>query len=258
MPEGQRVAAFAVLRFAVNLGWSLGPAVAGFLADRSFFWLFVVDAITSAFFGIVAWVALPGSRSAPREHAGWRPAFASIRANHAFLALFFACLFVSWNFRQSSTTFVLHLDHEGHSKTWTGLILALNGVMICALEMPLAAATSRVTARVMLAVGYIGMGASYLLLIGHGSLTAFMITMVVFTIGEMFAFSRQQAYAASLAPEDMRGRYSGFLSLAWGIGGILASVVGLRLYEASPKTVWIACACFGLLAALLISSSHGR
>ena len=43
--------------------------------------------------------------------------------------------------------------------------------------------------------------------------------MVVFTAGEMFTFSRQQAYASALAPEDMRGRYAGFLSFAWAIGG---------------------------------------
>ena len=257
VPEGQRVAAFAVLRFAVNLGWSLGPAVAGFLADKSFFWLFVVDAATTAFFGVVAWVALPRGRSVPRSGAGWRPALASIRGNRAFLALFCACFFLSWNFRQSSSTFVLHLEHAGHSKSWTGLILALNGVMICLLELPLAAATSRVPTRLMLALGYLGMGAGYLVLIGHGSLAAFTLCMVIFTIGEMCAFSRQQAYAAGLAHEDMRGRYSGFLSLAWGVGGILSSIVGLRVYESSPDTVWAVCAIFGAVAAALMLLASG-
>ncbi len=104
----------------------------------------------------------------------------------------------------------------------------------------------------MLALGYIGMGAGYVVLIGHGSITAFAISMVIFTVGEMFAFSRQQAYAASLAPDDMRGRYVGFLSLAWGIGGIFASIVGLHINEHSPDTVWIVSAVLGLVAAVLI------
>lgn len=257
VPEGQRVAAFAVLRFAVNLGWSLGPAAAGFLADRSFFWLFAVDAATSAIFGTVAWIALPRGRSAPRESAGWRPALASIRANRAFLALFCACFFLSWNFRQSSSTFVLQLEHAGHSKSWTGLILALNGLMVCTLELPLAAATSRIATRAMLAVGYFGMGAAFLVLIGHTSLAAFTVCIILFTLGEMCAFSRQQAYAASLAPDEMRGRYSGFLSLAWGIGGIVSSIIGLRIYESSPEAVWIICAVFGSLAAVLMMLGTG-
>lgn len=258
VPEGQRVAAFAVLRFAINLGWSLGPATAGFLADRSFFWLFVVDAATSAFFGIVCWMSLPRGRSTHKSAAGWGLALASIRRNRAFLALFFACLFVSWNFRQGSTTFVLHLEHEGHSKFWIGRILALNGVLICLLELPLAALTKHIAARVLLALGYIGMGAGYLVLIGHGSLPAFALSMVIFTVGEMCAFSRQQAYAASLAPDDMRGRYVGALSMAWGIGGIFASVVGMRIYAANPDAVWIVSAAFGVAAAVLILAKAGR
>jgi len=54
VPPEQRIAAYAVQRFAVNLGWSLGPLVAGILAEHSFFWLFAVDAATSVFFGVVA------------------------------------------------------------------------------------------------------------------------------------------------------------------------------------------------------------
>ena len=69
----------------------------------------------------------------------------------------------------------------------------------------------------------------------------------------MCAFSRQPAYAASLAPEDMRGRYSGFLSFAWAIGGIVGSAGGLQLYGASPNAVWITCAALGLLGAMLMA-----
>jgi MFS family permease len=57
-PE-QRITAFGLYRFAVNLGFAAGPATAGFLADYSFTWLFIGDAITSAIYGVIAWVALP-------------------------------------------------------------------------------------------------------------------------------------------------------------------------------------------------------
>ena len=42
-PE-QRIAAFGMYRFAINLGFAAGPATAGFLADRSFFYVFAGDA----------------------------------------------------------------------------------------------------------------------------------------------------------------------------------------------------------------------
>src|SRR5205814_10621101 len=57
-PE-QRVFAFAIYRFAVNLGVAAGPAMAGFLVEHSFFYLFAGDALTSLAYGIIAAVALP-------------------------------------------------------------------------------------------------------------------------------------------------------------------------------------------------------
>lgn len=251
LPE-QRVIAFAVNRFAVNLGWSFGPAVAGWMAETSFFWLFAVDAATSVFFGVIAWTCLPRGNRTEASKAGWSHAWASIRTNRPFLVLAATCLAVSWIFRQTSTTFPLHFDRSGLPISWCGSVLAMNGVMICLLEIPLANATRAWPVRVMLALGYLVMGISFLLLLGASSLTAFTVTMVVFTIGEMLAFSRQQAYSASLAPDDMRGRYSGFLSIAWAIGGIASSSAALHIYGSSPAQVWWITAALGLASAGLI------
>lgn len=252
VPPEHRVIAYAVQRFAVNLAWSLGPATAGFLAEYSFFWLFVVDAASSAFFGIVAWLFLPRGRRTAREHAGWGHAWQSIRANHAFLALFGACICTAWIFRQTNTTFPLHFERNGLPLHWCGLVLALNGVMICLFEVPLAAGLRLWPVKQVLALGYILMGASFLVFLISGSLTAFVLMMVVFTLGEMSAFSRQQAYSASLSPEDMRGRYVGFLSLAWCAGNTASSALGMPLYDHHPTVLWVMNAVLGIVAALLI------
>ncbi|OYW73821.1 MAG: hypothetical protein B7Z37_19985 [Verrucomicrobia bacterium 12-59-8] len=252
VPPEHRVIAYAVQRFAINLAWSLGPAAAGFLAEYSFFWLFVVDAVTSAFFGIIAWLCLPRGRRTAREHAGWGHAWQSIRTNHAFLALFCACIYTAWIFRQTNTTFPLHFERNGLPLHWCGLVLALNGVMICLFEVPLAVGLRAWPVKQVLALGYILMGASFLAFLISGSLTAFVLMMVVFTVGEMSAFSRQQAYSASLSPEDMRGRYVGFLGFAWCTGNTASSALGMTLYDHHPTVLWVLNAVLGIVAALLI------
>src|SRR3954471_17650278 len=50
-PTGRRITGFAMYRLAVNAGVAAGPAVAGFLAQHSFFWLFLGDALTSVIYG---------------------------------------------------------------------------------------------------------------------------------------------------------------------------------------------------------------
>lgn len=251
-----RVMAYAVQRFAVNLGWSLGPATAGFLAERSFFWLFAVDAATSAFFGIVAWLFLPRGRRSPRHQAGWGHAWQSIRGNHAFLALFAACVCVAWVFRQTNTVFPLHFERSGLELRWCGIVLALNGVLICLFELPLASWMRPWPVRRVLALGYILMAGSFLVFFGQPTLIAFVVMMIIFTLGEMAAFSRQQAYAASLSPEDMRGRYVGFLSLAWCAGNTASSALGMTLYDHHPAVLWVLDAVLGVAAAWLILSSR--
>ena len=256
VPPEHRVIAFSAQRFAVNLAWSLGPATAGFLAEHSFFWLFAVDAATSVVFGIIAWLFLPRGNRTAREHAGWGHAWLSIRANKPFLALFGACVCVAWIFRQTNTTFPLHFERNGLPLHYCGLVLALNGVMICLMEVPLAAGLRHWPVKQVLALGYILMGASFLVFLASGSLTAFVAMMVLFTFGEMAAFSRQQAYSASLAPDDMRGRYVGFLSFAWCAGNTASSALGMPLYDHHPLILWTINAVLGIVAAVLILSSR--
>ena len=50
----------------------------------------------------------------------------------------------------------------------------------------------------------------------------------------------------------MRGRYSGFIHIAWAFGGIVGSAGGLQLYALNPIAAWTVCAALGLLAAVLI------
>ncbi|MBE7496887.1 MAG: MFS transporter [Verrucomicrobiaceae bacterium] len=257
VPPEQRVVAFAVQRFAVNLAWSLGPATAGILAEHaSFFWLFVVDAFTSAVFGVIAWLFLPRGRRTDASQAGWGHAWASIRQNKPFLALFGACVCTAWIFRQTNTTFPLHFERNHLPLDWCGYVLALNGVMICLFEVPLAHAMRPWPVRGVLALGYILMGGSFLVFQAGGTITAFVLMMVIFTVGEMSAFSRQQAYAASMAPDDMRGRYVGFLSFAWCAGNTASSALGMPLYDRHPGILWAINAGLGIVAALLIFSSR--
>lgn len=256
VPPEHRVVAYAVQRFAINLGWSLGPATAGLLAEHaSFFWLFVVDAATSAVFGVIAWLFLPRGRRTAAAQAGWAIAWASIRVNRPFLALFGACVCTAWVFRQTNTTFTLHFERNGLPLDWCGYVLALNGVMICLFEVPLAALLRAWPVRRVLALGYVLMGASFLVFQVSGTLAAFVAMMVIFTIGEMAAFSRQQAYSASLSPEDMRGRYVGFLSFAWCAGNTASSALGMSLYDSHTGVLWGINAALGVLAAMLIWKS---
>ena len=258
IPAEHRMNAFTMLRFCVNLAWSFGPGVAGIIAKYSFFWLFVGDAVTSIFFGLTALWFLPHGSVTAKDRTGWPVALRHIFSNHAFLALAAAQIFLAFNFRQITTSFPLHLVRSGHDLDFYGYVQMINGIMVCALELALLTLTRGGSTRVFLALGYVVLGASYLLFFFGTGAWVFISVMFVFTLGEMFAFSRQPAYLSILSHDEMRGRYHGFLSLTWCIGSSSSAVLGLRLYGWKPEAAWVLCAMFGIMAAACVLGRKPR
>ena len=247
-PE-QRVAAFAMYRFAINLGFAIGPATAGFLADRSFFWIFAIDAATSFGYGIVALFALPhglrSSASSEKPGEGLRVAL----RDRVFMLFLLSTLFLTWVEFQVSTTVPLYIQSLGHSAATYGMLMSLNGVMIVTLELALTSWTQRFQPQTMIALGYglTGVGFS-LTALAHGVPTL-ALTVVIWTIGEMIYAPVTGAYVTTLAPERYRGRYMGLWHLMWSMGLLLGPATGTMLLEYNPNVLWGACLVMGLLAA---------
>lgn len=252
VPAGQRVAAFAGYRLALNAGWAFGPAAAGFLAKQSYLWLFVGDAITSALFGMVAWFALPHGVRAQGQESRWAEALRTMANDRPFRQVMLASIAIAFVFFQMSSTFGLHVTSLGISDTAYGALLSLNGVLVVAFELGLTAFTQRLPARPVMAAGYVLVGAGFALNAFAGTLPAFAVAMITFTFGEMTAMPVSAAYIADLAPTHMRGRYAGVNGLVWALGLVVGPSFGLLLYQISPNGLWLGCGALGVLAALVI------
>jgi MFS family permease len=249
-PE-QRVAAFGMYRFAINLGFAVGPATAGFLADRSFFWVFAVDAITSFGYGIVAFFALPhGIRSDPTTEKPGEGLRTALR-DRAFMLFLIATLCMTLVEFQVTSTVPLHFQAIGHSASTYGMLISLNGVMIVVLELLLIAWTQKFAPQPMIALGYALTGIGFALTGAGNSVQFLAFTVVVWTLGEMVYAPVTGAYVTSLAPERYRGRYMGLWHSMWSAGMLLGPALGTLLYERSQRALWIACLFFGLLGGAL-------
>lgn len=252
VPPGQRVAAFAVWRLAVNAGFALGPAAAGFIADRSFFWLFVGDAVTSVVFGTVALVSLPGGRGdVPAGHAA-RGSVGRMLRDRAFVAFMAASIGITYVYLQSMSVLALHVKAEGLSTSDYGLLVSLNGLLVVFLELPIASVTQRLDARRVIAVGFFVTGLGFALTAFAGTMPLLAATVVLWTIGEVVDAPVSSAYVAALAPAHMRGRYMGAWGLTWSLGLMLAPSLGSRIYVAAPDGAWLACGAIGAAAAAIV------
>ena len=258
-PE-QRLTAFAALRVTFNAGFAFGPATAGLLAGFGYIWLFVGDALTSALFGLVALLALPRGAKSHTNGTNWIDVLAVVRADKRFQQLLLANFAISLVFMQTASTFGLFVTQLGFSPAVYGAVISLNGALIVFCELPLTAFTKRFSTRKVMAFGYALIGVGFALNYFAHSITALVVCMIIFTLGEMFALPMASAYVADLAPPHMRGRYMGVNGMTWALSLILGPALGMKLLMFSAGAFWFACGVLGVLAAVVIlvpvSSTH--
>jgi MFS family permease len=257
-PE-QRIAAFGMYRFAVNLGFAVGPATAGFLADRSFFYIFAGDALTSLLFGIVALVALPhGMRSSGKDEKpaeGLRVAL----SDRAFMFFLAATLCLTWVEFQVHSTFPLHIAKLGYSPATYGKLISINGVLIVLFELLITSWTQRFPPQPLIALGYGLTGIGFAMTGISDSISFLAFTVVIWTIGEMTYAPVTGAFVTGLAPERYRGRYMGLWHSTFSAGLLLGPFLGTLIYDRSPKALWLTCLVVGTIgAALALIKPEGR
>lgn len=252
VPAGQRLPAFALNRLAINLGFAAGPATAGLLADRSFTYLFVGDALTSIVFGVVALAALPEGVRTRRGDERRGEGVRTIARDRAFLFFLVSSMLGAFVYFQSNATFPLHVKESGLSNADYGLLISLNGLAIVVLELPFTSITQRFPTIPTLAVGSILVGLGFALNAWAESLAALAFTVLIWTIGEIVYAPVASAYVADIAPAHLRGRYQGAWGLTWGLAFMLGPGLGAAFFAWNGDAFWLFCGLLGLLSAVLL------
>lgn len=244
VPEPDRPRAFGLLYWANNIGVSLSAIVGGAVGERSWLALFLADATTTLLFAAIVWLRLPesrlhaeGSREAGTER-GWRDVVRD-GAFVGFVAVFVAFLVVFFQFQVAAP---IAMTRNGLGPAQIGRVLAVNGLLIGTLQ-PFAARVfaGRDSARV-LALGALLVGVGYGAYALSRSVGAYAAATALWTLGEITTMPVAVAVVAGLAPADLRGRYNGAYSLAFGAGQTLAPILGgTVLARASAAPLFAGC-----------------
>jgi MFS family permease len=263
VPPEKLKPAYALLRLAINLGMSIGPAAAGFIAAHSFTWIFIVDGATTLAAAAVL-IATPMRvvhHRSPEQSTGSRSLAKMLVLDDRRMLLFLPALFLTGLvFFQIEGPLPLFLVEDLHlSPAFYGGLFTLNTVMIVFMEVPLNAATAHWPHRRGLALGAllfaIGSGAfAY----SHGA-TGIILGMIVWTFGEMLLFPQASAYVAEIAPQARRGQYMGAYSLAFSLAFAVAPWAGTTGYARfGARALWIAVFLVGGLSAWMMAGVRER
>lgn len=271
----RRPHAFGMMYVAINLGFAVGPLVAGALAKYSFRYLFWGDAVTSWAYALIIYGAiretLPAKTASPVElanHAdlsvgrdvGARQAFAHILRDHVFLLFCLGLFCTGLVFMQSMSTFPLYLETRfGIDAATYGRIIALNGMMIVVLQIPITLLLARYNRATVLAAAAAVIGFGFGLKTLASTPWQFAGTVAVWTLGEIMQAPLVSAIGTDLAPASMRARYMGMLSFSFSGANMIGAPIGGYILSHFPgRTIWAASAATSLVAFAVFAMIHGR
>jgi len=262
LPEKTRAEGFGILRVAANLAWIFGPTIGGFIAGSSYLMLFILDAITSLIVAFIVFRLIPETKPQVSETEDKKSivqtfiGYRVVLADRLYLVYLLVSMLMLIAYQQMYNTLSVYLrDSHGIPERGYGALLSIDALLVVLLQFWMTRRVRNRSPMVMMAAGALLYMVGLAMFGFVSTYWLFVVAILLLTFGEMIVMPVSQALATRFAPEDMRGRYMAFFSLAWAVPSTIGPwAAGLILDNYNPDWVWyaagIACAisAIGFLA----------
>jgi MFS family permease len=252
VPPEQRVRAYSLQHWAINLGFAVALLVAGVMAEIDFLLLFLGDAATTLVCAAIAWRWLPESRPDRSEPTGraltslWQPL-----RDRQFAALWILGLLLATIYFQFATTLPEALTRNGITTAQYGTLVAVTCVVVTVMQPLATPVLQHVRTPHVVAVACLLTGAGFGAVGLFSTLPLFMLAGVIWTLGEIAYEAVVPTIVADLAPAARRGSYQGCYQMAWGLASFAGPAVGGQVLQRLGEG-WLWGGCFGLGALLAL------
>ena len=266
LPEKQRAEGFGILRVVANISWIIGPTIGGLIANRSYLYLFIIDAVISCIVAGLFYLFISETKpkaTAETESQSVLQTFAGygvVLKDLAYMAFILACMLMLMAYQQMYSTLSVFLrDNHGVTPQSYGFLMSSSAITVIIFQFWV---TRRIKHRppfLMMAFGSIFYMVGFGLFGFVAAYWLFVLNIVIVTIGEMIIMPTSQALAANFAPEDMRGRYMAVFGTTWGVPAIFGpGLAGLVLDNMNPNLVWYIAGLLCAIAAFAYYFLHLR
>jgi len=235
--EENKTRSVTLIRLAINLGFSAGPAIGGLIiAYFSYKGLFWIDGITCIMASLLIWALLSEKKkSKDTIQAEIKEApkkLASPYKDKHYLLFCLGILMMGIAFMQFFGTLPLYYDSViGMSEKEIGLLLAGNGFLIFLLEMPLVHYLEKKKFNVLSMVIFGGwfFTLSFLVLPISSYILLPILGMLFLSIGEMISFPFSNTFAMKRSNRGKKGDYMALYTLTFSLSFIVGPNLGMQL-----------------------------
>ncbi|MET7450803.1 MFS transporter [Streptomyces sp. NPDC005574] len=251
-PE-DRVRAFSLNYWAINLGFAVSSMGAGFVAEYSYRAGFLVEAGMTALCAVVVFLKLPESRPAVPvgKEAVTGVGLGTVLRDGRFMSVVGLCFLVALVFQQGAVGLPVAMGEAGFTPADYGMAIGVNGVLIVVLQIPVTRLIEHRDPRRLLVVSSLLAGYGFGLTALAGSVGVFALTVCVWTLAEIVNAPTQTGLVVRLSPVHGRGRYQGVYTLSWSVAGLVAPLMsGFVIDRFGADWLWGLCALVGTAAAV--------
>ncbi|MBK8023603.1 MAG: MFS transporter [Chloroflexi bacterium] len=254
--EEHRSSAYALMRMMTNVSIALGPAIGGqFIAQSS---LFAYYGIAAANLLLVIPVLLFLKESLPRSSrgqgaGGWFSlGYGEILRDRPFVRFIVALSLVEIAIAMVfSLLGVYTKTYYAIPESQFGWLLTINAGMVVVFQFGVTRLTQRFSPLPVMMIASCIYAVALVMFGLAVTLPAFMISMVVLTVGELLLAPTGTAVTAGLASADKRARYIGLYTLTYSVGAGIGPAVGGVLADAiAPQAIWYGGAAGAALGAI--------
>lgn len=254
-PEN-KTRSITLIRLAINLGFSAGPAIGGLIITKmSYGGLFWIDGIT-CMIAAIALLKLLNPKKSKVLDMEVNDSPKSAYTDKAFLIFLLAMVIFGVVFLQFLSTLpYFYKTGAGLSEFEIGLLIALNGVLIFIFEMPLIKWLEHkgYTKVGLMIFGLILSTVSYLFLLYNTMIALIVISMIIVTFGEMIVFPFSNAFSLKRSKRGLQGEYMALYSIAFSISHVFGHNLGFHFIEAYGfDNTWILLTVLGGIGVFLL------
>lgn len=252
--DSNRIRCYSLNRLAINLGWSIGPAVGGILASFNYSYLFFTDGITCIAASVILLLFMSPAPRKKTEHLHKKLKITlSAYKDTTFIKGMFYLFLIALSFFQLFSVIPVYYKTELLLNEATiGWILAMNGLLIAAIEMVLVyKLEGRKDTLTYIMTGAALIGFSFLFLETGRTATVVVTSMILVTFGEMFLFPFLNNFWVKRSTENNRGQYAAVYTMAWAAASVLAPTLAAQIAaRAGFTTLWVVDFLFCSFAAI--------
>jgi len=257
--------AFSLLYLGFNIGFAIGPLLAGFLIINYISLIFLIDGITTVLATIPILIfikdTLPSKKKATSlsisedekpEVGNTLKIFLKkpLLVGLALISVIYSFIYAQINF--SLPLYLNEIFSQNGPKIY-GMLMSVNAIVVVVTTLFIIAFFRRFRPTINIAFAGILFAIGFGLLYFSQYLYLFIISALIWTFGEIVNAVSSNVLIANYSPMSHRGRFNAIITFIGGIGfSISPLLIGIFISYYDIQSVWLLMAILAILGALLM------